>query len=94
MDVRREKETIQENRRFREDQYAERRQKDYEEALDREAHFYEKSRKDYEEQTEMQLVQHKEILAAKAAKRHKRNTEYCREVVFNLIEIAFKVNPL
>lgn len=92
MDVRLEKDIMRENRRFREEQYNARRQKDFEEALDREADFYTKAKQEYNEQTEMQLAQHREILAEKAAQKHIKNAQFCGQIVSNLIQIAFKVS--
>lgn len=89
--MRHEKDLMRENRKFREEQYEVRRNKDYEEALAREAEFHSKLKESYESQVEMQLTQHREILAEKAAAKHAKNTAICAEIVQQLISLSFKV---
>lgn len=91
MQVRHEKEILRENRHFREKQYAERRQKDYEEALAREYALCESAREEYFRACELQLTQHREILAEKAAAKHKRNYQDCEEVVRAIVELSLRI---
>ena len=89
--IRHEKDVMHENRVFREQQYAERRQKDYEDAISREYELCEKARAEYKEQCALQLAQHREILNAKRAAKHAKNIQYCNEIVKDIITYAFKV---
>ncbi|KAJ3111829.1 Sperm flagellar protein 2 [Phlyctochytrium bullatum] len=91
MQVRHQKEVMRENRVFRDQQYAKRRQRDYEEALQRERFLAQKAREEYLQQTKLQLAQHREILARKAAAKHYRNTQICSEIVEQILDMSLKV---
>ncbi|KAI8928765.1 hypothetical protein BC831DRAFT_447306 [Entophlyctis helioformis] len=91
MQARHEKEVMHENRVFREKQYAERRQKDYEDAIAREYELCERARQEYREQMAQQLAQHREILAAKQAAKHEKNMLFCRGLFMEIIDLSFKV---
>ncbi|KAI8620173.1 hypothetical protein BC830DRAFT_1100580 [Chytriomyces sp. MP71] len=91
MQIRLEKDFMCENRMIREEQYAKRRQKDYEEALEREFIIAERAREEYKRQTELQLAQHFEILAMKAAEKHIKHAVACKEIVHQIVDLSFKI---
>ncbi|KAI8843668.1 hypothetical protein BC829DRAFT_400872 [Chytridium lagenaria] len=91
MQVRHQKEVMRENRIFRDQQYGKRRQKDYEEALQREHELAERAREEYRQQTELQLAQHREILARKAAEKHQKHTKVCAGIVDQILDLSLKV---
>lgn len=88
---RKEKEVMIQNYQFREQQYQERRQKDFEEALERERELVSRAREDYRRQLEMQLEQHQTLLARKAHVKHLKNLEFCTKVLSDLVELSFKM---
>lgn len=92
MQIRHEKEVMRENRSFRNDQYEDRRKKDFEEALSKERVFCLKSMQEYKSQIELQLNQHKEILSEKAKLKRQDNYKLCRELVEQIISLSFKVS--
>lgn len=92
MGVRHEKDIMRQNRLFREQQYSERRQKDYEEALERERDLCVKAKSEYQAQTELQLLQHKEVLQLKADAKHRKNYAMCEDLVNQIVLLSFKVN--
>ncbi|KAI8829998.1 hypothetical protein BJ741DRAFT_367645 [Chytriomyces cf. hyalinus JEL632] len=91
MQIRLEKDFMCENRMIREEQYAKRRQKDYEEALEREFILAERARIEYKKQTELQLAQHFEILAIKAAEKHAKNAMSCQDIVHQIVDLSLRV---
>jgi hypothetical protein len=92
MQIRHQKYVMMENRAFREQQYAKRRQQDYEEALNMEFVISERAREEYKNQTKMQLDQHFEILERKAAAKHAKNLEFANEVVSQIVDLSLKVS--
>ncbi|KAI9311754.1 hypothetical protein BDR26DRAFT_1017305 [Obelidium mucronatum] len=92
MQIRLEKDFMCENRMHREEQYAKRRQQDYEEALEREFILAEKAREEYKKQTQLQLAQHFEILAIKAGEKHIKNANICKEIVHQIVDLSFKIS--
>ncbi|KAI9197523.1 uncharacterized protein BJ171DRAFT_427982 [Polychytrium aggregatum] len=92
MCVRHEKEVMKNNRIFRENQYAERRQRDYELALEREYELAELARQEYNRQTALQLEQHKSILNMKAEKKHRKNTMICLEIVNQIVDLSVRIS--
>ncbi len=92
MQVRHEKQVIKENRIARELQYAERRQQDYVEAIEREFELAERAREEFKKQTALKLAQHLEILEAKKAAKHEKNIETVCSMVKDLVELSLKVS--
>lgn len=90
MQVRHEKAVIQENSLFREQQYADQREKDYQRSLDLEYEMFEKLRKNFNNSANVQLQQHKDILEEKRQRKVEKITQYCKLVVEQVIELAFK----
>ena len=91
MQVRHEKQVMKENRIFREKQYAERRQKDYEEALDKEFELAERAREEFQRQTALQLAQHLEILEKKSQLKHKKTVDMISKLTNEIIDLSLKV---
>ncbi|KAJ3032751.1 Sperm flagellar protein 2, partial [Rhizophlyctis rosea] len=91
MQVRHEKQTLLQNRQFREHQYALRRQKDYADSLTHEHLLASHALQTYFHKVHLQLLQHREILAEKAAKKHQKIYKHCEEVVRSLVELGLRV---
>lgn len=89
--VRHEKQVIKENRIAREIQYAERRQQDYVEAIEREFELAERAREEFKKQTALKLAQHLEILEAKKAAKHEKNIGMVSGLVSDLLELSLKI---
>jgi hypothetical protein len=90
--IRHEKQVILENRIFREQQYTEFRQREYEEALEREHALYTHAKDEYRQQVGMQMEQHLEIINQKKRVAHERNIEVVKSALDGIIELVFKVN--
>lgn len=91
LQTRREKDIIRDNRILREKQYAERRQKDYEEALENEFRLAERAREDYKNKTALQLQQHLEILERKANEKHEKNCKMVGQILEDILDLSFKI---
>ncbi|NXM67760.1 SPEF2 protein, partial [Serilophus lunatus] len=91
MHVRHEKEVLRQNRIFREKQYEERRQKEFQEALDREAALAKQENIDNEEQIIKEREYHEKIAAERAQARYKKHYSMCWEVMGEIIDLSTKV---
>ncbi|KAI1240172.1 hypothetical protein IHE44_0011626, partial [Lamprotornis superbus] len=91
MHVRHEKEVLRQNRIFREKQYEERRQKDFQEALDREAALAKQETIDNEEQITREREHHKKTAAERAQARYKKHYSICWEMISQIIDLSTKV---
>ncbi|XP_039565949.1 sperm flagellar protein 2 [Passer montanus] len=91
MHVRHEKEVLRQNRIFREKQYEERRQKEFQEALDREAALAKQETIDNEEQIARERAYHEKIAAERAQARYKKHYSICWEIICQIIDISTKV---
>ncbi|XP_059172221.1 sperm flagellar protein 2-like isoform X3 [Physella acuta] len=91
LQARHEKEIIRQNRLLMEKQYQERRQKDFEEALDREAQMAELHRLEYAEQIKADQQVHNMIAAQRAEERYTRHYNVCEEIVSDIVDFAYKV---
>ncbi|NXP09274.1 SPEF2 protein, partial [Thinocorus orbignyianus] len=91
MHVRHEKETLRQNRIFREKQYEERRLKELQEALDREAALAKQEKIDYEEQIVKERECHEKIAVERAQARYKKHYSICWEVINQIIDLSTKV---
>lgn len=92
MKVRHEKQVILENRIFRDQQYTEFRQREYEEALEREHALYTQAKEEYRQQIGMKMEQHIEIIKQKKRIAHERNIEVVKSALDGIIQLVFKVN--
>eukprot|EP00163_Fabomonas_tropica_P032742 TRINITY_DN8345_c0_g1_i1.p1 TRINITY_DN8345_c0_g1~~TRINITY_DN8345_c0_g1_i1.p1 ORF type:complete len:1720 (-),score=519.06 TRINITY_DN8345_c0_g1_i1:23-5182(-) len=91
MAVREEKEQIRRNRIIRQQQYAERRERDYQESLARDAEWGRQQRAEYQEkakQQESRLAEHKRRLADI---KHAKHTEFCLNLVGEIVKFAGKI---
>nr|XP_031363154.1 sperm flagellar protein 2 [Lonchura striata domestica] len=91
MHVRHEKEVLRQNRIFREKQYEDRRQKEFQEALDREAALAKQETIDNEEQITREREYHEKISAERAQARYKKHYSICWEMVGQIIDMSTKV---
>ncbi|NXI05650.1 SPEF2 protein, partial [Pachycephala philippinensis] len=91
MHVRHEKEVLRQNRIFREKQYEERRQKEFQEALDREAALAKQENIYNEEQIIREREHHKKIAAERAQARYKKHYSMCWEMIDQIIDLSAKV---
>jgi hypothetical protein len=91
LQIRHEKQVILENRIYRENQYNDYRQKEYEQALDREAALYNNAKEEYRHQVGMQVEQHLEIIEKKKQAVHERNVAEMKALVLDLLSLVFKV---
>ncbi|KAI9143629.1 hypothetical protein BKA69DRAFT_86943 [Paraphysoderma sedebokerense] len=82
---------MRQNRLYRDQQYEIRRQKDYEEAIQREYELSEQQRREYNVQTELQLLQHYEILEKKKMDKRKKYWIFCKGLVDQVIQMALKI---
>ncbi|NWW28573.1 SPEF2 protein, partial [Falcunculus frontatus] len=89
--VRHEKEVLRQNRIFREKQYEERRQKEFQEALDREAALAKQENIYNEEQIIREREHHKKIAAERAQARYKKHYSMCWEMIDQIIDLSAKV---
>ncbi|NXA94808.1 SPEF2 protein, partial [Melanocharis versteri] len=91
MHVRHEKEVLRQNRIFREKQYEERRQKEFQEALDREAALAKQENIDNEEKIIREREHHKKIAVERAQARYKKHYSICWEMIDQIIDLSTKV---
>ncbi|RLV98217.1 hypothetical protein DV515_00011017 [Chloebia gouldiae] len=91
MHVRHEKEVLRQNRIFREKQYEDRRQKEFQEALDREATLAKQETIDNEEQIMREREYHEKISAERAQARYKKHYSICWEMIGQIIDMSTKV---
>ncbi|NXB23769.1 SPEF2 protein, partial [Rhagologus leucostigma] len=91
MHVRHEKEVLRQNRIFREKQYEERRQKEFQEALDREAALAKQENIYNEEQIIREREHHKKIAAERAQARYRKHYSICWEMIDQMIDLSAKV---
>ncbi|XP_050185218.1 sperm flagellar protein 2 isoform X11 [Myiozetetes cayanensis] len=91
MHVRHEKEVLRQNRIFREKQYEERRQKEFQEALDREAALARQENIDNEEQIIKEREQHEKLAAERAQARYEKHYSVCWEVMGQIIDMSTKI---
>ncbi|KAK7503972.1 hypothetical protein BaRGS_00004704, partial [Batillaria attramentaria] len=91
LQARHEKEVIRNNRIMREQQYQERRLRDFEDALNREAELARLHKEEYQEQIRQERELHAEIAAQRAEERYHRHYNLCSEVVGSIVDFASKV---
>lgn len=90
-ETRREKEVLLQNRHYRDQQYAERRSKDYRESLAREHQLSLQLREDYVRQADSLKLQHGDIMAAKKAERVKKHTVICASIINQVFDLSMTV---
>ncbi|KAJ8285298.1 hypothetical protein GJAV_G00025240 [Gymnothorax javanicus] len=90
MQVRRQKEVIRQNRIFRERQYQEQRQRDFEEAMDREAALAQQARRELAEEMRRERELHDQIAAERAEARYRKHFLFCREILEQIVDLTTK----
>lgn len=91
MQIRHEKEVIRQNRIFREKQYAERRLKDFDDALTREAELCRQARIEYAEETRKAQELHDKIKAEIAEAKYNKHYNICWEVLSQIVDFSCKI---
>ncbi|ORZ39401.1 hypothetical protein BCR44DRAFT_1426463 [Catenaria anguillulae PL171] len=88
--VRNEKQVMVKNREFREMQYAEQRQKEYEDALEREHEAAQRHHQEYEDATELMLMQYRQVLEEKAREKLDKHTRMCAPPEWKVLFVKSK----
>lgn len=91
LEMKNEKELIRQNRIFLEQQHQERRQKDFDEALQREAILGKQLRTDYQRQAEELKVQYADIVQKKKELRRDKVTVACHEITNQIVDMSVNV---
>ncbi|XP_074612593.1 sperm flagellar protein 2-like [Acropora palmata] len=91
MQIRHEKEVIRQNRIFREKQYAERRSKDFDDALTREAELCHQARIEYAEETRKAQELQDKIKAEIAEAKYNKHYGICWEILSQIVDFSCKV---
>uniref|UniRef100_A0A3Q3FE34 Sperm flagellar 2 n=1 Tax=Labrus bergylta TaxID=56723 RepID=A0A3Q3FE34_9LABR len=85
------KEVIRENRLFREQQYQQRKERDFQEALEREAALARQAKSDGAEEIRKELELCSRMSAERAQSRYKKHFMICKDIVEHLVDLATKV---
>nr|XP_046243810.1 sperm flagellar protein 2 isoform X8 [Scatophagus argus] len=91
LQIRRQKEVIQENRLFREQQYQQRRERDFQEALEREAALARQAKLERAEETRKELEFCNRIAVERAQSKHKKHIVTCKDILEQIVDLATKV---
>ncbi|XP_073400028.1 sperm flagellar protein 2 isoform X2 [Dendrobates tinctorius] len=91
MHCRHEKEVMRQNRIFREKQYEERREREFQDALDREAAIEEQARLDREDEIQKVQELYERMAADRAEARYKKHYSTCQTVVRQIIDLVTKI---
>ncbi|KAM9858603.1 sperm flagellar protein 2 [Aulostomus maculatus] len=91
LQVRSQKDVIRENRLFREQQYQQRRERDFQEALEREAALAQQAKLDRAEDIRVELELCNRIAAERAQSRYRKHCKICRETLEQIVDLATKV---
>ncbi|XP_037337699.2 sperm flagellar protein 2 [Pungitius pungitius] len=85
------KDVIRKNRLFREQQYQQRRERDFQEALEREAALAQQAKLDRAEEIRKELEFCNRIAAERAQGRHKKHFKICKDILEQIVDLATKV---
>ncbi|MBN3301113.1 SPEF2 protein, partial [Amia calva] len=88
MQVRHEKETIRQNRIFREKQYKEQRLREFQEVLDKEALLAKQAEIDHMEEIRKEIERHDKLAAERAEARYRKHHGFCLEVLSQVVDLA------
>ncbi|XP_038067047.1 sperm flagellar protein 2-like isoform X1 [Patiria miniata] len=91
LQLRHEKAVICQNRIFREQQYEERRQRDFQEALDKEAELARLAKLEYIEQTKQDKELHDKIAQERAEAKYLKRYNICQDILLDLVDLSCKV---
>ncbi|XP_073537693.1 sperm flagellar protein 2 isoform X2 [Phyllobates terribilis] len=91
MHCRHEKEVMRQNRIFREKQYEERREREFQDALNREAAIEEQARLDREDEVQKVQALYEQMAAERAEVRYKKHYSTCQAVVRQIVDLVTKI---
>ncbi|XP_075324953.1 sperm flagellar protein 2-like [Odontesthes bonariensis] len=91
MQIRQQKQVILENHLFKEQQYQQQREKDFQEALHREAVLAQQAKLARAEEIRKELKFCDRIAAERAQSRHRKHFESCKDIVGQIVDLATKV---
>ncbi|KAI3372718.1 hypothetical protein L3Q82_023179 [Scortum barcoo] len=91
LQMRMQKEVIRENRLFREQQYQQRRERDFQEALEREAALAQQAKLETAEEIRKELEFCNRIAAERAQSRYKKHFTICKDILEQIVDLATKV---
>ncbi|KAM9360630.1 sperm flagellar protein 2 [Symphorus nematophorus] len=91
LQIRNEKEVIRRNRLFLEQQYQQRRLRDFQEALEREAALAQYAKLANEEEIRQELEFCKRMAAERAQSRYKKHFVTCKDILEQIVDLATKV---
>ncbi|KAK5870948.1 hypothetical protein PBY51_003853 [Eleginops maclovinus] len=91
LQIRMQKDVIRENRLFREQQYQQRREKDFQEALEREAALAQQAKLDRAEDIRKERELCKRNAAERAQSRFKKHFKSCKDILEQIVDLATKV---
>uniref|UniRef100_A0A3Q3KET1 Calponin-homology (CH) domain-containing protein n=1 Tax=Monopterus albus TaxID=43700 RepID=A0A3Q3KET1_MONAL len=91
LQIRMQKEVIRENRLFREQQYQQRREKDFQEALEREVALAQQAKLDCAEEIRKELESFNRIAAERAQRRYQKHFKSCKDILEQIVDLATKV---
>ncbi|XP_033476469.2 sperm flagellar protein 2 [Epinephelus lanceolatus] len=91
LQIRVQKDRIRENRLFREQQYKQRREQDFQEALEREAALAQQAKLELTEEIRKELEFCNRIAAERAQSRYKKHFNICKDILEQIVDLATKV---
>ncbi|XP_074493462.1 sperm flagellar protein 2 isoform X1 [Sebastes fasciatus] len=91
LQIRMQKDVIRQNRLYREQQYQQRREKDFQEALESEAALAQQAKLDRAEEMRKELKFCNRIAAERAKSRYKKHFKSCKDILEQIVDLATKV---
>ncbi|XP_047185286.1 sperm flagellar protein 2 isoform X2 [Scophthalmus maximus] len=91
LQIRLQKEVIQQNRLFREQQYQQRRERDFHEALEREAALDQQAKLERADEIRKELEFLNTIAAERAQSRYDKHFKICKDILEQIVDLATKV---
>eukprot|EP00794_Sanderia_malayensis_P007710 gene7710-8548_t len=91
MHVRHEKEVIKRNRMAREQQFSERRLKDFTDSLEKEAELCRQAKHEYDNEVKENIKLHNTIVAEKAKQKYAKRYNICRDMLLEIVDFSCKV---
>ncbi|XP_068167289.1 sperm flagellar protein 2 [Antennarius striatus] len=91
LQIRCEKEVMQQNRLFREQQYQQRRERDFQEALEKEAALAQQFKLERAEEVRKELEFSTKVAAQRAKKKRKKQFNTCQNILLQIVDLATKI---
>ncbi|XP_028417674.1 sperm flagellar protein 2-like [Dendronephthya gigantea] len=91
MQIRHEKQVIKENRIFREKQYAERRLKDFEDALNQEAEMCRLAQIEYRDQIKKTKDEREQLLEERRKQKYEKHYNICEQILSDIVDLSCKI---